>query len=103
MISRYSFQSGKVPSFATGVLLLALVSASLGCALAACFGVADVTPSPRAATVVPRVDRLVAAAAIPVTQAIAHTGEALRCSPAQAARARRLGQGACRLAEMPSV
>ena len=102
MMIRSSLISGNVRTAAAGILLLALIGASLGCAMAACFGVTDRLPAPahNAATLQ---DKPGALASALVGQPIARVGEAARCVPTQAARTRRLGHNACRLAELPSV
>ena len=91
MISRSSLKTGAVPTMVAGLLLFTLAGASLGCAYAACYGVADAPAAP--AVILPR-------AAAPLAHPMAGVAEHGRCPSAATVRARRAG---CRAADLPAV
>ncbi|MEJ7807625.1 MAG: hypothetical protein WKG03_17080 [Telluria sp.] len=92
MIVRSCLNTGTVPTVAAGVLLFALAGASLGCAYAACYGVAEAMPPPATVLALPAV-------AAPAVEPIAGV-EHGRCAGLALSRARRAG---CRVADLPSV
>ena len=98
---RSYLNSAHVSTAAAAILLLALSAASLGCAIAACYGMFDQDPPAR----VPVAALETPHAPVAVAQSLVGSAEPLRCSPAHAARARRNGRlhSACRLADQPSA
>ncbi len=98
-----SILTSNVPTAAVGGISLALLAASLACAFAACYGVADPrltsAPAAQATTALVRLAPTDAAAAPP----LAHFAEPVRCAGGPAGRARRGHSGLCRIVDMPPV
>ena len=94
MISRSSLKAGPVPTAVAGLLLFILAGASLGCAYAACYGVADAPPPAHVpAAIQPH-------AATPRAHPMGGVAEHGRCPAGATVRARRAG---CRAADLPAV
>ncbi len=94
---RSSLKTGKIPAALAGFLLFTLAGASLGCAYAACYGVADVPP-PALASPGPGHTHVPAAA--PTVQPMAGVQEHGGCPGAASVRTRR---AVCRAADLPAV
>ena len=94
MLVRSFVKAGPVPAVAAGLLLFTLAGASLGCAYAACYGVAD---APQFDAGHPKVVPLITA---PARRPVAGVADHGRCAGARSARTRR---AICRAADLSAV
>ena len=99
MIVRTFLMSGRVATIATGMLLIALWGASLGCAFIACYDLFFSPPAPVAATAV--VD--LAHASPPLATPGFGADQQVRCSGSPSLRARRNGHAGCRPVDLLPV
>ena len=96
---RTFLMSGRIATVATGLLLIALSGASLGCALVACHDLFFAPPKLSAATTVAD---LVHSSA-PSTHPAVAGDHLVRCSAAVMLRARRSGHATCRAVDLLPV